>query len=62
MTVPTAHEKSTTTGRAVPAETWNTPEAIAQHREMTPEQRLRKTIELSRAVLRLARAPRVDAH
>jgi hypothetical protein len=40
--------------------TWNTADAIAEHRVMTPEQRLRKAIQLSRAALRLARAPRVD--
>ena len=39
---------------------WNTPEAIARHRSMTPEERLRRTIELSRAALRFARAERVD--
>jgi len=39
---------------------WNTPEAIARHRSMTPEERLHRTIELSRAALRFARAERVD--
>lgn len=37
--------------------TWNTPEAIARHREMTPEQRLRAAIALSQAALRFAQAP-----
>ncbi len=37
--------------------TWNTPEAISRHREMTPEQRLRAGIALSQAALRFARAP-----
>ena len=46
----------------VPAsrQTWNTPEAIAKHRAMSPEQRLRKTIALSQAALRFAHAERVD--
>ena len=37
--------------------TWNTREAIARHRAMSPEQRLRKAIALSQAALRFARAP-----
>jgi len=41
--------------------TWNTPEAIAEHRAMSPEQRVRKAIALSQAALRFASAPRVDA-
>jgi hypothetical protein len=43
-----------------PQRTWNTPEDIARHRAMTPEQRLRRAIELSRAALRFANARRVD--
>ena len=42
------------------SKTWNSPEAIAEHRAMSPEQRLRKTIALSQAALRFARAERVD--
>lgn len=41
-------------------ETWNPPEAIAEHRAMTPEQRLRKAIALSQAALRFAGARRID--
>lgn len=40
--------------------TWNTPEDIRIHRSMTPEQRLRKAIELSRAARRFAAARRLD--
>lgn len=42
------------------SKTWNTREAIAEHRAMSPEQRLRKTIALSQAALRFSRAERVD--
>ena len=45
---------------AAASKTWNSPEAIAEHRAMSPEQRLRKTIALSQAALRFARAERVD--
>jgi hypothetical protein len=38
--------------------TWNAPEDIERHRRLTPEQRLRKTIALSRAALRFAAAER----
>lgn len=48
------------TGRPRPGGTWNTPEAIERHRRMTPEERVRKAIELSRAAIRFARAERVD--
>ena len=40
--------------------TCNTPDAIAEHRRMTPEERFHKAVQLSRAALRFARAPRVD--
>ncbi len=40
--------------------TWNSPEQIAEHRGLTPAQRLREAIELSRAALRFAQAGRVD--
>ena len=40
--------------------TWNSPEAIARHREMSPEERLRKAIALSQAALRFATAPRTS--
>jgi hypothetical protein len=45
------------TSAADPQRTWNTPEDIERHREMTPEQRIKKAIELSRAALRFAAAP-----
>jgi len=45
------------TSAAEPQRTWNTPEDIARHREMTPDQRIKKAIELSRAALRFATAP-----
>jgi len=38
--------------------TWNTPEQIARHRAMTVEERLRRTIELSRAAIRFSQAER----
>jgi hypothetical protein len=41
--------------------TWNAPEDIERHRRLTPEERLRKTIAVSRAALRFASAERVDA-
>lgn len=51
--------------RSVPhpheAATWNTPEAIAEHRALSPEERVRKAIALSQAALRFAAARRVDA-
>ncbi len=40
--------------------TWNTPEAIARHRALTPEQRIKKTVELSRQAIKMARARRLD--
>ena len=40
--------------------TWNTPQAIARHRRMSPEERLRCAVELSRAALRFAGAQRAD--
>jgi len=53
----------TSTGKTAASEdraarTWNPPDVIADHRRMTPEQRVRKAIEISRAALRFARAPR----
>jgi hypothetical protein len=41
--------------------TWNTPEAIARHRRMTPGERIKKTSQLSNQALKLARARRIDA-
>jgi hypothetical protein len=41
--------------------TWNAPEEIERNRRLTPEERLRKTIAVSRAALRFASAERVDA-
>jgi hypothetical protein len=40
--------------------TWNTPDAIARHAAMTPGQRIKKTAELSRQAIKMARARRVD--
>jgi len=41
-------------------ETWNTPERIAVHRRLSHSERLRLTIEASRATLRFADGERVD--
>ncbi len=61
MIEPMGSEEPRTTARERAGQrTWNTPEDIARHREMTPEQRLRKAIELSRAALRFASADRID--
>jgi hypothetical protein len=38
--------------------TWNAPEDIERNRRLTPEERLRKAIALSRAALRFASAER----
>jgi hypothetical protein len=40
--------------------TWNDAERIAAHRAMSPGERLRLTIEASRAALRFAHGRRVD--
>ncbi len=40
--------------------TWNDRRRIAAHRAMSPKQRLRLTIEASRASLRFARGKRVQ--
>ncbi len=41
-------------------ETWNSAERIAIHRALSPSERLRLTIEASRAALRFAEGERVD--
>ncbi|HEX2071315.1 MAG TPA: hypothetical protein VHF90_06690 [Thermoleophilaceae bacterium] len=41
--------------------TWNTPEAIARHRAMTPGERIKKASRLSDQALKMARARRIDA-
>lgn len=41
--------------------TWNTPEAIARHRTMTPGERIKKASQLSNQALKMARARRIDA-
>ncbi len=41
-------------------ETWNTSERIAIHRALSPSERLRLTIEASRAALRFAEGERID--
>ncbi|HZI91560.1 MAG TPA: hypothetical protein VFD31_08030 [Thermoleophilaceae bacterium] len=46
--------------KVTPRQTWNSAAQIAEHRAMTPEQRLRKMISLSQAALRFSRAERVD--
>lgn len=48
-------------GDAGAQRTWNAPEDIERHRLLTPEERLRKTIAVSRAALRFASAERSDA-
>lgn len=40
--------------------TWNTPDAIAKHRAMTPAERIKKVEKLSREARKLATARRVD--
>lgn len=42
------------------AETWNDSERIAVHRALTPSERIRLTIEASRAALRFAEGERID--
>jgi hypothetical protein len=54
------NEPKTTAGAPGQQPTWNTPEDIARHREMTPEERLRKTIKLSQAALRFVAAGRSE--
>jgi len=49
-------------GEVAARQTWNSAAQIAEHRAMTPEQRLRKMISLSQAALRFSRAERVDGH
>lgn len=39
-------------------QTWNDSERIAHHREMSPSERLQRTIAVSRATLRFARGAR----
>jgi len=41
-------------------ETWNSSDRIVIHRGLTPSERLRLTIEASRAALRFAEGERVD--
>lgn len=41
--------------------TWNTPDAIAKHRAMTPGERIKKASQLSNQALKMARARRIDA-
>jgi len=38
--------------------TWNSPERIAEHRQLSPAERLRRAIEVSRAALRFAQGGR----
>jgi len=53
-------DKETAPDEVTEGQTWNSPAQIAEHRAMTPEQRLRKMIALSQAALRFSRAERVD--
>lgn len=46
------------TTQVTSANTWNDAARIAAHRALTPAQRLRLTIEASRAALRFANGPR----
>lgn len=39
-------------------DTWNTPERIAAHRALAPAERIELAVQVSRAALALARAPR----
>jgi len=41
--------------------TWNTPADIDRHRSMTPEQRVKRSVELSRVALRFAAGRRDGA-
>jgi hypothetical protein len=40
--------------------TWNDPQSIDRHRELSPSERIRLAIEASRAALRFAHGRRVD--
>jgi hypothetical protein len=42
--------------------TWNDAERIAVHRDLSPSERLKLTIEASRAALRFAHGRRVDEY
>lgn len=56
-------ERSETEGTSSPPDgrkTWSSPEGIARHRAMTPQQRWRKAVQLSQVAQRLARAQRSD--
>jgi len=53
-------EQKRTEGSAS-GETWNDRDRIAEHRELTPAERLRLTLEASRAALRFATGARPDA-
>lgn len=41
--------------------TWNTPEAIAENRNLSAEERVKRMVELSNAPLKFSRAERVDS-
>lgn len=51
-------ERSSHTIQTGPTTTWNDRSRIAQHRALTAAQRLRLTIEVSRAALRFANRAR----
>jgi hypothetical protein len=53
-------EQKSQPSERVEAKTWNSAEDIARHRAMTPQERWRRTISLSQAAQRLARAERLD--
>jgi hypothetical protein len=55
-----ANRGNKTTEDAGAQRTWNAPEDIERNRRLTPEERLRKTIAVSRAALQFASAERVD--
>ncbi len=51
-------ERSSRTVKGGPTTTWNDRARIAEHRALSPAQRLRLTIEASRAALRFAHGAR----
>lgn len=43
-----------------PRRTWNTPEAIGRHRQLSPGERVKLAVEVSRMALKFAHAGRPD--
>ncbi len=48
------HERTTATTPSSSGRTWNDAARIAEHRTLSPAERLRRTIEVSRVTLRFA--------